>query len=148
MADQHLTQDVIGTVDLEADRFKPGLTGVSEPALHDMCSPAEGRQIPVTEVDGGLRCTVGVSPASACHMIPSTGSTPGGSMGRCGVLLQAKGLPVVLSIAEALPDETPGRGNRHGAGGDDRHRRPFLWTFGVDGCFWVCRHPDGGSAGS
>jgi RNA polymerase sigma-70 factor (ECF subfamily) len=105
MADQHLTQDVIGTVDLEADRFKPGLTGVSEPALHDMCSPAEGRQIPVTEVDGGLRCTVGVSPASACHRIPSTGSTPGGSMGRCGVLLQAKGLPVVLSIAEALPDE-------------------------------------------
>ena len=39
MADQHLTQDVIGTVDLEADGFEPGLTGVREPALDDMGNP-------------------------------------------------------------------------------------------------------------
>ena len=31
--------DVIGTVDLEFDGSKPGLTGVSKPALDDMCHP-------------------------------------------------------------------------------------------------------------
>ena len=39
MAEQHLTQNVIGTVDLELDGFEPGLTGVSKPALDDMCNP-------------------------------------------------------------------------------------------------------------
>ena len=40
MADQHLTQDVVGTVDLEADGFEPGLTGVSKPALDDVWRPS------------------------------------------------------------------------------------------------------------
>lgn len=40
MADQHL----IGTVDLEADDSEPGLTGMSEPALHDMGNPV-GRRV-------------------------------------------------------------------------------------------------------
>ena len=31
MADQHLAQDVIGTVDLEADGVEPGLAGVASP---------------------------------------------------------------------------------------------------------------------
>ena len=39
MAEQHLTQNVIGTVDLEFDGFKPGRTGVSKPTLDDMCNP-------------------------------------------------------------------------------------------------------------
>ena len=39
MADQHLAQDVIGTVDLEADGVEPGLAGVSEPALDDVGNP-------------------------------------------------------------------------------------------------------------
>ena len=40
MADQHVTYDVIGTVDLEADGIEPGLLGVSKPALHDMWRPS------------------------------------------------------------------------------------------------------------
>ena len=39
VADQHLAQDVIGTVDLEADGFEPGLAGVSEPTLDDVGDP-------------------------------------------------------------------------------------------------------------
>ena len=39
MAEQHLTHYVIGTVDLEFDGSKPALTGVSKPALDDMCNP-------------------------------------------------------------------------------------------------------------
>ena len=39
MAEQHLTHNVIGTVDLEFDGFKPGLTGMGKPALDDMCNP-------------------------------------------------------------------------------------------------------------
>ncbi len=39
MAEQHLTQHVIGPVDLELDRGKPGLTGVGKPALDDVANP-------------------------------------------------------------------------------------------------------------
>ena len=39
MADQHLTQHVVGTVDLEFDGSEPGLTGVGKPALDDMGNP-------------------------------------------------------------------------------------------------------------
>ncbi len=39
VAGQHLPHHVIGTVDLELDGFEPGLAGVGEPALDDMCNP-------------------------------------------------------------------------------------------------------------
>ncbi len=39
MVDQYVTQDVIGRVDLEAGDSEPGLTGASEPALHDVGDP-------------------------------------------------------------------------------------------------------------
>ena len=39
MADQHVAQHIIGTVDLEADGVEPGFAGVRKPALHDMGNP-------------------------------------------------------------------------------------------------------------
>ena len=59
VADQHLTHNVIGTVDFEVDSSKPGLTGVSKPALDDMCNPVgscvghddRGESYPVAPVD-------------------------------------------------------------------------------------------------
>ena len=39
MADQYFTQDVIGTVDFEADDVEPGFNGMREPAGDDVGNP-------------------------------------------------------------------------------------------------------------